>query len=77
MSKAVARVLELFLQTERRGVTDVTRVTGGRVTCRNPLFTPVTSATYGAAQDDAGACYRNVTKTRMTAEEFEERAAII
>jgi hypothetical protein len=42
MSEAVARVLELFRQESRRGVTGVTYVTGRQVTPKSSMVTPVT-----------------------------------
>src|SRR6476646_2612232 len=46
MSDAVARVLELFRQTSKRGVTGVTHVTGRQVTPKSSMVTPVTPVTY-------------------------------
>ena len=46
MSNAARRVLELFLQTPKRGVTGVTGVTRPFVTPKNPMVTPVTPVTY-------------------------------
>jgi hypothetical protein len=46
MSDAVARVLELFRQTSRRGVTGVTHVTRRQVTAKCSMVTPVTPVTY-------------------------------
>ncbi len=45
MSNAARRVLELFLQSSNRGVTDVTVVTKPFVTSKNLMVTPVTSVT--------------------------------
>jgi hypothetical protein len=45
MSNAARRVLELFLQTPKRGVTGVTGVTRPFVTPKNPMVTPVTPVT--------------------------------
>ena len=46
MSNAARRVLELFLQTPKQGVTGVTGVTRPFVTPKNPMVTPVTPVTY-------------------------------
>ena len=46
MSNAARRVLDLFLQASKRGVTDVTGVTRLAVTPENPIITPVTPVTY-------------------------------
>ena len=45
MSDAVGRVLELFRQTPKRGVTGVRYVTGRRATPKSSLVTPVTWVT--------------------------------
>jgi hypothetical protein len=46
MSNAARRVLELFLQPPKRGVTGVTGVTRPFVTGEKPMVTPVTPVTY-------------------------------
>ncbi len=46
MSDAVARVLDLFRQSSKRGVTGVTHVTEPKVTSKNSTVTPVTPVTY-------------------------------
>jgi hypothetical protein len=46
MSNAARRVLELFHQTPKQGVTGVTGVTGQFLTPENPMVTPVTPVTY-------------------------------
>ena len=46
MSNAARRVLELFLQTPKHGVTGVTGVTRPFVTPKKPMVTPVTPVTY-------------------------------
>lgn len=45
MSNAARRVLELFLQPPRQGVTGATGVTTPFVTPKNPMVTPVTPVT--------------------------------
>jgi hypothetical protein len=45
MSNSARRVLELFLQTPKQGVTGVTGVTGQFLTSESPMVTPVTPVT--------------------------------
>jgi hypothetical protein len=46
VSDAVARVLDLFRQSSKRGVTGVTHVTKPKVTSKSSMVTPVTPVTY-------------------------------
>jgi hypothetical protein len=46
VSDAVARVLDLFRQSSKRGVTGVTHVTKPMVTPKSSMVTPVTPVTY-------------------------------
>jgi hypothetical protein len=46
VSDAVARVLDLFRQSSKRGVTGVTHVTKPKVTPKSSMVTPVTPVTY-------------------------------
>jgi hypothetical protein len=75
MSDAIARVLELFRQTSRRGVTGVTHVTGRQVTPKSPMVTPVTPVTHRNVGPSSG----YVTKNRSAvfdAYDVNERSAI-
>jgi hypothetical protein len=75
MSDALARVLDLFRQTAKRGVADVTHVTNSEVTPESSMVTPVTPVTY----ENRTATTGYVTKrpeVSLNAMEIDERAAI-
>jgi hypothetical protein len=80
MSSAAARVLELFLQTPKQGVTGVTHVTGRLVTSESSAVTTVTPVTYqkqvAEERDVTGAQSGGVTPEQIETS-FQERAAII
>jgi hypothetical protein len=81
MSNAAARVLELFLQTPKQGVTGVTHVTRGSVTPENPMVTLVTPVTYQKQQSlkeaVTGAPLNAPAAPDERVIDFEDRAAII
>lgn len=75
MSEAVARVLELFRQESRRGVTGVTHVTERQVTPKNSMVTLVTPVTCQNISPSGG----HVTKQAgvdFDAHDVDERAAV-
>ena len=75
MSDAVARVLKLFRQTTKPGVTGVTHVTGRRVTPKSSMVTPVTPVTY--ANRTATTVYvAKRVEVALNAIDIDERAAI-
>jgi hypothetical protein len=71
MSNAARRVLELFLQTPKQGVTGVTGVTGQFLTPESPMVTPVTPVTPEKQHSQF-----EVGTAALWGEEEEERAAI-
>ncbi|MCX7310227.1 MAG: hypothetical protein NTV56_00505 [Alphaproteobacteria bacterium] len=85
MSNAARRVLDLFLQAPKQGVTGVTGVTGPVVTPGNPVVTPVTPVTYRKQHSpDEGVTGVTERKAKSASvddtqwgEAEEERAAII
>lgn len=76
MSNAARRVLELFLQTPKQDVTDVTGVTGPFLMPERPIVTPVTPVTSQKQHAPAGEGVLGVT-TAPWSDTEEERAAII
>jgi hypothetical protein len=81
MSNAAARVLELFLQTPKRGVTGVTYVAASSVTSKSPAVTMVTPVTYEKQQIGESCVTDERAGEFATPDElginFEERAAIV
>src|SRR5262245_318837 len=78
MSDAVARVLALFRQASKRGVTGVTYVTARQVTSKNSMVTPVTPVTpvtYRNVSPSAG-YVTNQADGVFDTDNIEERAAI-
>jgi hypothetical protein len=75
MSDAVARVLELFRQTSKRGVTGVTHVTGRQVTPKSSMVTPVTPVTYQNGGPTGGYVTKNAGVV-VDAYDVDERSAI-
>ena len=75
MSDAVARVLSLFRQSSKRGVTGVTHVTKPKVTPKSSMVTPVTPVTYlnqGQPTDYVSTLAWALSDVR----DFDERVAI-
>ena len=75
MSDAVARVLSLFRQSSKRGVTGVTHVTKPKVTPKSSMVTPVTPVTYlnqGQPTDYVSTLAGALSDVR----DFDERVAI-
>jgi hypothetical protein len=72
-ANAAARVLELFLERPKRGVTGVTHVTGRSVTPESQPVTTVTPVTPEAREFEAN----GVTSSRESSIRYEERAPII
>jgi hypothetical protein len=70
MSNATRRVLELFLQLPKRGVTDVTGVT-------NPIVTPVTPVTYQKQRSPVESARGVTAASRTGAEALAFEARII
>ena len=77
MSNAARRVLELFLQTPKRGVTGVTGVTKPIVTRKNPVITPVTPVTCQREHSPIDGILAVTAAPGTFDFETEERAAII
>jgi hypothetical protein len=78
MGNAAARVLELFLEKPKRGVTGVTHVTGRSVTPESQVVTTVTQVTYQKQQSQENdATHSQPDATEQSSIRFEERAAII
>jgi hypothetical protein len=76
MTNAAGRVLELFQQQPKRGVTGVTGVTRQLATLENPMITPVTPVTPQKWHSSAGESVLGVT-TAPWGDAEEERAAIV
>jgi hypothetical protein len=75
MSDAVARVLDLFRQSARLGVTDVAHVTARRATPKSSMVTPVTPVTYENRTATTGYVTKRL-EVALNAIEIDERAAI-
>jgi hypothetical protein len=75
VSDAVARVLDLFRQSSKRGVTGVTHVTKPKVTPKSSMVTPVTPVTY-LNQGQPTDYVSTPAGAHTDVHDFDERAAI-
>jgi hypothetical protein len=75
VSDAVARVLDLFRQSSKRGVTGVTHVTKPKVTPKSSIVTPVTPVTH-LNQSQPTSYASTLAGTLADVYDFDERAAI-
>ena len=77
MSNAARRVLELFLQAPKRGVTGVTDVTRAFVTLKNPMITLVTPVTCQKQHSPIEGVTAVTATSRSGAETLETETRII
>jgi hypothetical protein len=75
VSDAVGRVLDLFRQSSKRGVTGVTHVTKPKVTPKSSIVTPVTPVAY-LIQSQPTSYVPTLAGALSDVYDFEERAAI-